>query len=103
MREASPLGWETGRSLVMKMAMVMDFIMMKNDDDDEVDDDEVGDDDDDDEVDWLAWFSANAVNSPLPNSPLSAPTKIFFFSIAIIVSFDGDDSILPKEMLLHFT
>ena len=73
------------------------------DDDDEVDDDEVDDDDDDDEVDWLAWFSANAVNSPLPNSPLSAPTKIFFFSIAIIVSFDGDDSILPKEMLLHFT
>ena len=94
MREASPIGWETGRSLVMKMAMVMDFIMMKNDDDDKVDDDE---------VDWLAWFSANAVNSPLPNSPLSAPTKIFFFSIAIIVSFDGDDSILPKEMLLHFT
>ena len=39
-REASLIGWETGRSLVMKMAMVMDVMMMKNDDDDEVDDDD---------------------------------------------------------------
>ena len=45
------------------------------------DDDVTGDDDncDDDEVDWLAWFSAKAVNSPLPNSPLSVPTKMFFY------------------------
>ena len=47
-----------------------------NDDDDDDADDDNGDDD---EVDWLAWFSAKAVNSPLPNSPLSVPTKMFFY------------------------
>ena len=59
--------------------------MMNNDDDDDDyeddddDDDGCNDNDDDDEVDWLAWFSAKAVNSPLPNSPLSVPTKMFFY------------------------
>ena len=65
--------------------MVMEMMMMNNDDDDDEyeddddDDDGCNDNDDDDEVDWLAWFSAKAVNSPLPNSPLSVPTKMFFY------------------------
>ena len=74
--------------------MVKEMMMINNDDDHDDDDDDDADDDngDDDEVDWLAWFSAKAVNSPLPNSPLSVPTKMFFcFNRG---HCDGDDSVL---------
>ena len=83
-----------------------------NDDDDDDDDDDGCNNNDDDEVDWLAWFSAKAVNSPLPNSPLQVPTKMFFYFNPVpdhdddhAHGHDLDDLILPisvpTDMLLY--